>query len=432
MDQEERLHRVIFISLALIMFIFLFYNSVYNFLLFHTSAELFSICIAFSVFTITLSSLKYLKNNYYLIVGTAYLFIGIIDLFHTMSFKGMQIFTDYDYYANQLWIAARYMESITLLLALLLTKSTKRVNISYLVLTYSVLTVLILLSVFFWKNFPICFIEGVGLTPFKKVSEYIIILILGISLYLLYTNRAGFEKKIFYLIALSIVFTMLSELSFTNYISNFGFVNALGHYFKIFSFYLIYAIIIKTGIQDPYDLVFREMKLSETELSLRNDQLKALSVRDSLTTLYNHGYLYEFLEEEKKRYSRSHSAFSIVMIDIDHFKKINDLHGHIHGDIILKELAALLKEHLRTSDIVGRYGGEEFLAVLIDSDRNDAYQVAEKIRKTVENHLFSNGLSITLSIGVSTYKEGSISALIERADKKMYEAKSNGRNQTQQ
>lgn len=427
---QQRLKQVVYILLAILLLFLLYLSSLYNFLLFHTLAELFSICIAFSVFSITLSSLKYLKNNYYIIVGIAYLFIGIIDLFHTLSYKGMPIFTDYDYYANQLWIAARYMESLTLLFALIMTKSSKKLNLTVLVSIYSIITSFLFLSIFVWKTFPVCFVENVGLTPFKKTSEYVIILILGISLIFLHKTKGNFDSKIYKLITLSILFTILSELCFTNYISNYGFINALGHYFKIFSFYLIYAIIIKTGIQDPYDLVFREMKQSELELSLRNEQLKTQAVRDSLTALYNHGYLYEFLTEEMNRFQRTSTPFSVIMIDIDHFKKINDTYGHVKGDEILKELALLLKSHLRTSDIVGRYGGEEFLAVLLDSDLEDAYHVAEKIRQTVENYVFSNGLAITLSIGVATYSSGNVSALIEQADEKMYQAKHSGRNCT--
>lgn len=427
---QQRLKQSAFALTALLLLFLLYLSSLYNFLLFHAIAELFSICIAFSVFSITLSSLKYLKNNYYIIVGIAYLFVGTLDLFHTLSYKGMPIFTDYDFYANQLWIAARFMESLTLLFALIMTKSVKKVNISILIFIYSSITVLLLCSIFIWKTFPICFIENVGLTPFKKISEYIIIIILAVSLFILQKTKHNFDAKIFNLIALSIIFTIISELCFTNYISNYGFINALGHYFKIFSFYLIYAIIIKTGIQDPYDLVFREMKLSESELSLRNEQLKNQAVRDSLTSLYNHGYLYEFLAEEMNRFQRTNVPFSVIMIDIDHFKKINDTYGHVKGDTILKELALLLKSHLRASDIVGRYGGEEFLAVLLDSDNDNAYHIAEKIRKTVENYVFSNGLSITLSIGVATYTSGTVSALIEHADDKMYQAKHSGRNCT--
>lgn len=418
---------IIFISLMLFL---LYMSSKFNYLLFHSIAELFSICIAFSVFTITLTSRKYLENNYYLVVGVAYFFVGVLDLFHTLSYKGMPIFTDYDFYANQLWIAARYLESISLLVALFMTKLKNRININYIMIVYFFITLVLLLSIFIWHTFPICFIENVGLTPFKKNSEYLIIIILLLCLFVLYKRKKVFNSKIYFLVNLSIIFTILSEFSFTNYINNYGFMNVVGHYFKIFSFYLIYVVIIKNGIQDPYDTVFREMKLSEFALSLRNDQLKNLSIRDSLTSLYNHGYLYEFLIEEENRSKRVQDTFAIIMLDIDYFKHINDTYGHIKGDVILYELSIILKSHLRESDIVGRYGGEEFLIVLVHSNGELAYQVAEKIRKSVEEHIFSNGLSITLSLGISEYDGTSISQLIERADSKMYMSKRAGRNQT--
>jgi len=420
---------LLFFIFCILLFL-LFLSSKYNYLLFHSIVELFSICIAFSVFSITLSSHRYLKNNYFLIVGIAYLFIGLIDLFHTLSYKGMPIFTDYDYYANQLWIGARYLESITLLSGLFFLRMKKQLNIYVLMVVYTVLTTLILLSVFIWKIFPICFSDEVGLTPFKKISEYIIIVILLICLLMLHNVKKTFEPKIYYLIVASIICTIISEFSFTTYVSNYGFMSAFGHYFKIFSFYFVYMIILKIGIQEPYNVVFREMKLSEVALSLKNEQLKDIAIRDSLTNLYNHGYIYEFLSKEEKRFIRSREPFSIIMIDIDHFKQMNDTHGHVQGDLLLRELAVLLKGHLRSSDIIGRYGGEEFLAVLVNSDLNTGFYVAEKIRKTVENYIFSNGLTITISLGVSEYQETSISDLIDRADKKMYEAKRLGRNRT--
>lgn len=422
--------KLIVIVIIIITFGLLDLLSKNNFLLFHSVAELFSISIALSVFTLTLTSHKYLKNNYYLVIGISYLFIGILDLFHTLAYKGINIFTDYNYYANQLWIAARYLESISLLIALLSIRIKKNINLSILLISYSLITILFLCSVFIWKIFPICFIDGSGLTPFKIISEYLIIAILFVSLLLLFNNRHLFDSKIYHLISLAIIFTMLSEFTFTQYVNNYGFTNALGHYFKIGSFYLIYVIIIKKGIQEPYDIIFREMKQSETALFELNGRLKELAIRDSLTGLFNHGYLYEFLNNEEKRFQRSQQTFSILMIDIDHFKQINDIHGHVSGDEILRELGGVLKSHLRDSDLIGRYGGEEFLAVLIDTPAVIAYNVAEKIRKTVEKHEFSNGLSITLSIGVAEYTGTSISDVVNQADSKMYDSKQAGRNRS--
>jgi len=230
-----------------------------NYLLFHSLAEIFSIIVASCVFIITWNTREYIENKYLLVIGIAYLFIAFIDLLHTLSYAGMNIFTDYDFYANQLWIGARYMESLTLLFAFLFMKSRKELNVSVLFLIYTLITIALILSVFILKVFPICFIEGVGLTPFKQYSEFIICLILCLCLVILKKRKNSFQDRIYGLLFASIIFTIISELAFTFYISNYGISNIVGHYFKIFSFYLIYKAIVETGIIEPTGIIFHEI-----------------------------------------------------------------------------------------------------------------------------------------------------------------------------
>jgi len=245
----------------------LYFTTFVNYLLFHALAEGFSIVVASTIFVIAWNSKKYIRNPYLLFVGIAYLFIALLDMLHTLSYKGMPIFTDYDFYANQLWIGARYMESITLCVAFIFLRGNKlpRANIVFAI--YAVITGLIIASVFYWKIFPECFVEGQGLTPFKKNSEYIICLFLVVSMYLLMKNRERFEKKIFQLLIWSIVCTIISELAFTFYISNYDFSSMVGHYFKIFSFLLIYEAILKTGIERPFELIFLDLDQANKNLS---------------------------------------------------------------------------------------------------------------------------------------------------------------------
>ena len=178
----------------------------------------------------------------------------------------MSIFADYDYYANQLWIGARYMESLSLLAAYLFIGNRRKVNTSLTLSVFLVLTALIITSVFYWKNFPECFVEGKGLTTFKVVSEYIISGILALDLLLLYRFRRHFDNQVLKYMVWSLLLTITSELSFTFYISNYGFSNLIGHYTKIASFYLIYKAIIVTGIVQPYNLIFRELKQNQERL----------------------------------------------------------------------------------------------------------------------------------------------------------------------
>ncbi len=254
--------RIIFIALL----IGLYFTSWVNYLLFHTLAELFSIVVAMSIFIIAWHSRNFIHNSYLLFIGIAYLFIGLLDLLHTLSYKGMPIFTDYDYYANQLWIGARYLESLTLVGAFYYFNERRKINVYSLFSIYLLITAALIISIFVAKIFPVCFIESSGLTPFKKISEYVICVILILSMALIRRNRLYFEPRIYQLLLCSIIFTIFSELAFTFYISNYGISNLVGHYFKIVSFYLIHICIVQTGVEQPYQLIF-------TDLSRTNQQL---------------------------------------------------------------------------------------------------------------------------------------------------------------
>jgi len=248
-----------------------------NFLFFHSLSESFSIVVAFTVFIITWNSKRYIENQYLLIIGIAYLFIAFLDFIHTLSYHGMNIFTDYGYYANQLWIGARYMESLTLVLSFFLM-SRKSINAYLVFFVYLIVTVLLMISIFVWKVFPVCFIEGEGQTLFKKISEYIICVILALGLFMLHKRRERFDPDVIRFVLLSILFTILSELAFTFYIDNYGLSNILGHYFKIFSYYMVYKAIIQTGIRDPYNVIFREADALNQRLNLELELKKKQEV----------------------------------------------------------------------------------------------------------------------------------------------------------
>ncbi|MDH3392832.1 MAG: response regulator [Desulfobulbaceae bacterium] len=244
----------------------LYLSSLYDYLLFHSFSEIFSITVAFALFLIAWNSKKHLSNHYIVFLGIAYLFIGGLDLLHTLAYKGMPIFTDYDYYANQLWIAARYLESISLLTAFLFLDRRKTFNPQLIFVSFFLITSLLVSSIFVWKIFPVCFVEGSGLTPFKKISEYIISAILVLTIYLLTRNKKKFSQQVYHYLSWALFCSIVSELSFTFYIDNYGFSNLVGHYFKIFSFYLIYKAIVETCLTNPFNMLFRDLKQSEENL----------------------------------------------------------------------------------------------------------------------------------------------------------------------
>lgn len=164
-------------------------------------------------------------------------------------------------------------------------------------------------------------------------------------------------------------------------------------------------------------------------------QMRELSVTDELTGLYNRRHGGESLEREIQRASRFEQEFSVLMIDIDHFKHYNDCYGHAAGDLILKEFAHLIRKALRDVDYVARWGGEEFVVILPNTAHKGGLKVAEKIRRLVRNHPFLKRanepkLTFTVSIGLAHFPANAMTAtaLVEAADKAMYAAKHDGRN----
>ena len=248
------------IGILILLGLYLF--SLYNYLLFHTVVEMSIIMVFWAVFIIAWNCRRIMDNNYLLFLGIAYLFVGGLELVHVLAYKGMPIFYGYDADpATKLWIAARYMESLSLLVASLFLH--RRLKTGLLLMIYTLVTLLVLGSVFSWHIFPACFVEGVGLTPFKKISEYLISIILIVAIYILFKNRKEFDEGVFRLIVASIVITIAAELAFTFYISVYGLSNLAGHYLKLVAAYLIYKAIIKTGLTKPYSLLFRNLKQSE-------------------------------------------------------------------------------------------------------------------------------------------------------------------------
>ncbi len=259
--------------MILIVGLFLTYlASLYSFLLFHSIIEVFSIVIAGGVFLIGWHSRKYMNSSFFLVLGVSFLFISVIDLIHTLAYSGMGVFLEFD--ANlptQLWIVARYWQAFSYLFATMVIR--KKIKANYLFVGY-IFIIIILLTTIFQGFFPVCYIEGSGLTPFKIISEYIIDIILFVTLIVLYKHKDEFAEKIFFLIVISIIATMISELAFTFYISVFGFSNFIGHIFKVIAFFFVYKAVIELGIETPFDLLFRKLKLSEESSIEKANQLE--------------------------------------------------------------------------------------------------------------------------------------------------------------
>lgn len=166
-------------------------------------------------------------------------------------------------------------------------------------------------------------------------------------------------------------------------------------------------------------------------------KLEEITITDDLTSIYNRRFLNARFEEEFAKSLRYGTPLGCLMFDLDHFKRVNDSHGHALGDLVLKEISTTVAENLRQGDIFARYGGEEFVVLLPHAGRNESLDVAEKLREVVERHIFEHeGVKarITISIGVSVYPSPDVAStkdLLGNADSALYRAKEAGRNRVE-
>lgn len=173
----------------------------------------------------------------------------------------------------------------------------------------------------------------------------------------------------------------------------------------------------------------KELENINKQLHKEKRILSNIAITDELTGLYNRNYLYQELEKEINYCKKNKKALSVIMIDIDYFKKINDTFGHVFGDTVLKKVSENIKTHLTSKDIACRYGGEEFIIILPEIDIESGLIIAEKIRKSIEKIKFDvEGLKTSISGGLAQYNGEAETEFIMKVDKLLYEAKRDGRN----
>jgi diguanylate cyclase (GGDEF)-like protein/PAS domain S-box-containing protein len=564
----------IFLVLALPL---LYFISRHNYLLFHSLADGVSIVIAACVFTIIWNGRRIVDNDYFLYVGIAFLFFAFWDLMHLLGNKNMGVFPQYGNLGPALYIVSRYILSISLIIAPLFIN--RKLNTTLMYAAYSLVTLLLLLSIFYWQIFPVCIVEGVGLTTFKVVSDYIICLILLGAIGLLLINRRSFDSRVLWIIVSSIILSIATGLAFTLYADPFGIMNATGHFFQIFSFYLIYHAFIETSLTKPQDILYQKLKQNEeklaenlkqlndinaelkqeiaerkraevalresenqyhslfenmldgfayckmlydeqvrpvdfiyldvntafkqltglkdvvgkkvtevipgikelnpelfesygrvaltgkpekfeidfkplakslsisvyspakeyfvavfddiTEHKLYEEKLEHFAIHDQLTGLLNRHSLEEMLSRTIAKAKRG-KVSSLLYMDLDNFKEVNDSVGHAVGDQVLITLAGLFKDAVRTEDIVFRLGGDEFAVLLDGMASRESLTAAGRLRATVEGHKFDfEGRVFPLSLSIGLIEiDGALTTgeLLSQADAAMYRAKAQGEN----
>lgn len=238
-----------------------------NYLLFHALVELFAIAVAWSVFILVWNARTFIRNDALVLLGTAYLFTGCLDLLHTLAYKGMGVFPSADAanLATQFWIAGRAMEAISLLLFAIVT-GREQVRLMYALAGYGITTAVTIAAILSWRIFPDCFAEGTGLTSFKIGSEYLIVVVLLAAATILYHKRHFFDGWVLMYLLGAMGITATAEMAFTLYDDVHGVFNMVGHFLKVASYFLIYAALIHSGLKRPYSLLYRELAQKDATL----------------------------------------------------------------------------------------------------------------------------------------------------------------------
>ncbi len=374
-----RLARILIVLAAAIG---LYLTTFHHYLLFHSLVELFSVAIAWGIFALAWNSRHLMQNNYLLLLGIAYLFVGNLDLLHALSYKGMQAFPGYgSNLPTQLWIAARYLEAISYLIAPFFLERALYPRLT--LAGYLIVFTFLLLSIFSWGLFPVCYVEGQGLTAYKIVSEYIICGILVAALGFLVFTRQKFDQTIWRLVAWSILAKIASEIIFTYYVGVYDLANMVGHYFKIVSVYLIYKAVIATGISEPFSLVFRELKQTQEALQRANDVLESQVLERTVTLEATNVQLLKEIEE-RRRFESSlreseeklrHLTSQIFQAQERERRRISrELHDDLGQSLII------LKLHL--SDLKQTLSGRQLkLKAKLDDILAQTRELIDKVRR---------------------------------------------------
>lgn len=306
--------------------ILLLFISKINYLLFHTIVEISIISICFSTMLIAFGTIKLCESNSFAYLGLIYGFISMIDLLHTLTYKGINIITSSANIPTQLWIAQSYYESISLLVSLYYFKS--KSSFKNVLIINTIIVILLLGSIFGVNIFPDCYIEGYGLTKFKIYSEYIICILLIIITILYNKNKKCISLEETTLFNLVMLYKILSHLLFTSYLSVYSFSNFLGHVMNFISFYYFFIILFKAVILDPYKTLFKKVHSKAIELEEKNKELaltKATIEKDFL----EYRKLIDFLPDgiiiwkyEKIIYANNRVG---LILNIDDISKLNGI-----------------------------------------------------------------------------------------------------------
>lgn len=388
----------------------LYFLSRRNYLLFHSIIEFLAIFTGFAIFLFAMAVSSFSRNAVVQKLGWLYLGVAGIDTLHTLSYRGMGVFPGYT--ANlptQFWILGRLVEFGGLTAIVLWPRRVSGVTLASAVF----LAVVGGTGAIFLGHFPNCFLEGKGLTLFKITSEYVMVALLFTLLVHVQRGRNEDVLPFRRSISWALVFSALAEFSFTLYTDVYGFSNMLGHLFRFISYFVLLEGIVVESIRKPFAALLCEVEQEKS-------QLEEIAKRDALTGVFNRHFFNQWVREYAQGLSPLGLVSTLVFLDVDNLKAINDTHGHLTGDRVLSFITRTLQENLRKDVLIARYGGDEFVIVFPKTRASEARMAIERIQRAL---LAQNEFSfpISFSFGVSEFRNlDEAEKSLAQADQEMY------------
>ncbi|OPX42102.1 sensor histidine kinase YycG [Ruminiclostridium hungatei] len=336
--------------------LFLIHTQVDYHLLFHTSAELFASIVSFGLFFVAINTSNVSENNFIVLLGIGYFFVGIIDIFHIFTYPGVSIIFERGSQAafEQLWIAGRYMTALTLLGSTLLTlRNVKKFRANVIFFVYFMACLMILVSILYFRIFPACYVEGGGSTPFKVASELIVSAVYLAVAFLYFKLRKDMDSTLFFFMEAHLLTMAMYELLFASLSGPDGWRNNLAHIIRVVSFFFLYKAFFETGLKRPYAVLYNKMNKMDLELDKTSKHLKKAE--------HQRKTIEEMLARNDQCYDMiiNNSSDAIIIISDSKFIFVNERAANMFGvnnpsDLIDMEVQDYinLKEQERVKELL--------------------------------------------------------------------------------
>ncbi|AIO17944.1 putative diguanylate cyclase AdrA [Candidatus Izimaplasma bacterium HR1] len=405
----------------LVSFIILFVLAIWDYGIFHFAIDFFTIFIGLMMFVLAINSRVYTEKSIYLVLAVSYLYISCFDVLHLISIfdisdMGLSYNESYQYFA-----IARVFEAFVFVIIFGFIKVPSKVNYK---LSHVIAAIVLIVGTLLIHQgvVSVYYIEGVGQSAIKLIVSYMTAALYLSSAYLVQRSKFKLNQK--NLLVIVLLLKAFSQVIHASFIDLGDIYQTVAMILRFASYGGLYLIFIREIISSPYQKVYELFESKEQELLL-------LSERDGLTGLFNHSLTFKNIERMIGDIGRKkYKDLCVILFDIDNFKQINDSFGHIKGDEMLVLFTTILQGIDFKDKMVGRYGGDEFVLAVPDCHKPDIEGIFDVLNVILNEIAEEQGILITFSAGVVLWHMGdNATDLIRKADIKMYESKSKGKNQ---